>query len=38
MKKEFNEPELKVVVLQINDVITTSGDYNPWDEDEGDRV
>jgi len=34
VKKEFNEPELKLVIFQIEDVITTSN----WDEDEGERV
>ena len=36
MKKLFNEPELEIVIFQINDVITTSDDR--WDDDEGERV
>ena len=36
MKKFFEEPDLEVVNLQIEDVITTS--YPGMDEDEGERV
>lgn len=34
LKKRFEDPEIEITVIEINDVITASGDDENWDTGE----